>query len=122
MRGVALLLAALILASSAFTGLRQGPRLMGEAATPAQQTVAVGQIVYAVAALVALVGLWRRQSWTLAVTIVWAVATTAVGATASIAWSDAAGPSTALLAGLVTAILAGWVVWFAWYLRRRPEP
>lgn len=121
MRGIALLLAALILASSAFTGLRQGPRLLGEAAGPAQFVVAVGQIVYAVAALVALVGLWRRQAWTFAVTAVWALATTTVAATASMAWSNA-GLGTAFLAGLVTATLAGWVVWFAWYLRRHPEP
>lgn len=83
--------------------------------------VAVGQIVYAVTALLALVGLWRRQAWSVAVTAAWAAATTTVAAVASVAWSDA-GPGTALLAGLVTAILTGWVVWFAWYLRRNPGP
>lgn len=119
MRSIALLVAALILASSVINGLRQGPRLLGDAASTAQQVVAVGQIVYAAAALLALMGLWRRQAWTLAVTAVWAVATTTVAAVASVAWSDA-GLGTALLAGLVTAILAGWVVWFMWYLRRNP--
>jgi hypothetical protein len=121
MRGIALLVAALILASSVINGLRQGPRLLGEAANTAQLVVAVGQILYAGAALLALIGLWRRQAWTLPVAAVWAVATTAVAAVASVAWSDA-GIGTALLAGLVTAILAGWVVWFTWYLRRNPGP
>ena len=121
MRSIALLVAALMLASSVFNGLSQGPRLLGDAANAAQQVVAVGQIVYAVTALLALVGLWRRQPWAVAVTAAWAAATTTVAAVASVAWSDA-GLGTALLAGLVTAILTGWVVWFAWYLRRNPGP
>lgn len=121
MRRVGLTLAALILAFSVYNGLRGGPSLLRDAVNPRQVVVAVGQIVYAVTALLALLGLWRRSPWALAVTAAWALATIVVGAVASIAWSDA-GMGTALSAGLVTAILVGWVVWFVWYLTRsRPD-
>lgn len=120
MRIIGIALTILILAFAVFNGLREGPNLLRDAANSRQLVVGVGQLVYAATALLALVGLWRRQRWAVAVTALWAVATTVVGAVASVAWSDA-GLSTALLAGLMTAILTGWVVWFVWYLgRSRP--
>lgn len=119
MRAVGLMLAVMILAFSVFTGLRDGLPLLKEAANNLQLVVAVGQIAYAVTALLALLGLWRRQSWTLAATSAWALATIVVGSVASIAWSDP-NLMVALLAGLVTAVVVGWVVWFVWYHFRTP--
>jgi ribose/xylose/arabinose/galactoside ABC-type transport system permease subunit len=113
MRAVGLILAALILAFSAFNGLREGPGLLSDAANGRQQVVAIGQIISGVTALVALIGLWRRQGWALAVTSSWALATIVVGSVASIAWTDV-NIGVALLAGLITAIITGWVVWFVW--------
>jgi hypothetical protein len=117
MRSVGLILAVLILVFSVYNGLRGGPSLLGAAENGRQQVVAVGQIVSALAAVLALVGLWRRQRWTLAATSLWAFATTVVGAVASIAWTDVR-IGVALLAGLITAIVTGWVVWFVWYHSR----
>jgi hypothetical protein len=102
---------------SVYNGLKEGPNLIGDAVNARQQIVAVGQIVYAVTALLALIGLWRRQRWTLAMTSLWALATTVVGAVASIAWTEP-NIGVALLAGLITAIIVGWVVWFVWYHSR----
>lgn len=117
MRAVGLLLAVLIMGFSVYNGLREGPSLIGDAVNGRQQIVAIGQIVSALAALLALIGLWRRQSWTLAATFLWAVALTVVGAVASIAWTDV-NIGVALIAGLITAIITGWVVWFVWYHSR----
>ena len=107
----------MILAYSVYNGLRGGPRLLGDAENTRQLVVAVGQIVSAGAALLALVGLWRRQTWTLAATAAWALATTVVGAVAAIAWTDVK-IGTALLSGVISAIIVGWVVWFVWYQGR----
>jgi hypothetical protein len=117
MRKIGLFLAVLIMGFSVYNGLREGPNLIGDAVNGRQQIVAIGQIVSALAALVALTGWWRRQSWTLAATSSWAVALTVVGAVASIAWTDV-NIGIALLAGLMTAIITGWVVWFVWYHSR----
>lgn len=117
MRAVGLILAVLILVFSAYNGLREGPSLIGDAANGRQQIVAISQIVAALAALVSLVGLWRRQPWTLAATSLWAVSTIILGAVASIAWTDVK-IGVALLTGLMAAIIAGWVVWFVWYHSR----
>ena len=117
MRAVGLILTVLILAFGVYNGIREGPSLLGDATNTRQQVVAVGQILYALTALLALIGLWRRQPWTLAVTSLWAVSTTIVGAVASIAWTDV-NIGTALLAGLMSAIIVGWVVWFVWYHSR----
>ena len=119
MRAVGLMLAVLILVFSVYNGLRGGPPLLSEAENSLQTIVAIGQIVYAAAAVLALIGLWRRQRWTLAAASAWALATIVVGSVASIAWSDA-GFSIALLAGLITAVVVGWVVWFVWYHLRTP--
>ena len=114
MRAVGLILTVLILVFSAYNGLREGPNLIGDAVNDRQQIVAIAQIVSALAALVSLVGLWRRQAWTLAATSLWAVSTIILGAVASIAWTDVK-VGIALLAGLMTATIVGWVVWFVWY-------
>ena len=117
MRAVALILAVLMLVFSVYNGFREGPNLMGDAVNGRQQVVAVGQLVYAVTALLALVGLWRRQRWTLAATFSWALSTSITGAVASIAWTEP-NIGVALLAGLMSAVITGWVVWFVWYLSR----
>lgn len=117
MRQVGLILAILILVFSVYNGLRGGPALLNDAANTRQLVVAVGQIVSAAAAILALLGLWRRQSWTLAAASAWALATTVVGAVASIAWTEI-NIRTAMLSGVITAIVVGWVVWFVWYQGR----
>lgn len=117
MRAVALILAVLMLVFSVYNGFREGPNLLGDAVNGRQRIVAYGQLVYAVTALLALIGLWRRQRWTLGVTFVWALSTTVVGAVASIAWTEP-NIGVALLAGLMSAVITGWVVWFVWYLAR----
>ena len=118
MRAVALILAVLMLVFSVYNGSREAPGLLtGEAENVRQQIVGVGQVVYAVTALLALIGLWRRQRWTLAATFAWALSTSITGAIASIAWTEP-NIGIALLAGLMGAIITGWVVWFVWYLAR----
>lgn len=114
MRSVGITLAILMLAFSAFNGFREGPNLWGDAVDTRQSVVAFGQIVSAASAVLALVGIWRRQKWTLAVASVWALATIMV---ASVAGS-VGGVGAALLAGLAAAVVVSWVVWFAWYLER----
>lgn len=117
MRAVGLILAVLMLVFSAYNGFREGPNLLGDALNGRQRIVAYGQLVYAVTALLALIGLWRRQRWTLAMTSLWALATSITGAVASIAWTEP-NIGIALLAGLISAIITGWVVWFVWYSAR----
>ena len=114
MRSVGMTLAILMLAFSAFNGFREGPGLWGDAANTRQSVVAVGQIVSAASAVLTLIGIWRRQKWTLAVASVWALATMMV---ASVAGS-VGGVGTAFLSGLAAAVIVGWVVWFVWYLER----
>ena len=117
MRAVGLILAVLMLVFSVYNGFREGPNLLGDAVNGRQKVVAIGQIVYAVSALLALIGLWRRQRWTLAMASLWALSTSVVGAVASIAWTEP-NIGIALLAGLISAIVTGWVVWFVWYSAR----
>lgn len=117
MRSLGILLVVLVFAFSVFNGFREGPNLLGDALNTRQYVVAVGQVFYAVTALLALIGLWRRRPWVVTITAAWAVATTLVGAVASVAWSDA-GLGTALVAGLATAIVVGLVVWFVRYWSR----
>lgn len=117
MRAVALILAVLMLVFSVYNGFREGPNLLGDAVNGRQRIVAYGQLMYAVTALLALIGLWRRQRWTLAATFLWALSTSITGAVASIAWTEP-NIGIALLAGLMGAVITGWVVWFVWYLAR----
>ena len=118
MRAVALILAVLMLVFSVYNGFREAPGLLsGEAENVRQQIVGVGQLAYAVTALLALIGLWRRRRWTLAATFAWALSTSLTGAVASIAWTEP-NIGIALLAGLISAIVTGWVVWFVWYSAR----
>jgi hypothetical protein len=102
----------LLLVFLIYNGFREGPVLLGQAVSHLQRVVAVGQIVYATAALLALIGLWRRRGWAIPMLGVWCVACVIVAAAASIAWTE---PRwwVAALSGVATLVVCVPIVWLA---------
>ncbi|MGH7471457.1 MAG: hypothetical protein ACRENP_26195 [Longimicrobiales bacterium] len=98
-----------LLALSAYWGFTQGPREIATTATFAQKAVGIGQIVYALCGLLAILCLWFRPRWAKPVAVVWAAAVTLTAVLAALAWPASLG--TAAVAVAIFAGLGWMVVW-----------
>lgn len=114
--GVAVVLVGL----TVYTGFSDAPGVLSSAVNAPQMLVGVTQLIYAVSAVLVLIGVWSRLPWTPAVALTWAVATTATAGVATVAWGDGGvGASVAAVGG--AGISTGLVVWcIARYLRAAP--
>jgi hypothetical protein len=98
-----------LLALSAYWGFTNGPREIRTTASVLQKAVGVGQILYALAAVLGLLALWFRPGWAVRAAIVWALILTVTVVVATIAWS--APLRGALAASGVAAAVAAFAVW-----------
>jgi hypothetical protein len=89
--------------------------------TPGQRVATVAQLVYAVAALLAIVALLGRSRYTVALLVVWDVAVTITAGMAPIVWGQT-GPGPGLVAAGATAVVAALVTWGAVRHLRGPAP
>lgn len=101
----------LSLAFCVYNGLREGPSLLRDALNPLQLIVAISQLAYAVFALLALVGWWRRRAWTRAVLAAWSVAVATVSGAASVAWEESPQAWIAAVSALAAAAVSAAVAW-----------
>jgi hypothetical protein len=108
----------LLLGSTAFFGT-EGIDDFAEAATVGQKVCSVAVVLYGITAAVALLGLFLRKRWTLAVTLVWTAALLVSGTLAPRVWGDAELPwwITALSAVVILAIGIGVTMLVRWLLR-----
>ena len=110
-------IAVVLVGLTVYTGFADAPGVLRQASNAQQVIVGVTQLVYAVSAVLLLLGLWRRQAWTLVAARTWAVATTVTAGVATVAWGEA-GVGAALAAVGGAGISTGLVVWcIARYLR-----
>jgi len=108
----------LLLLAAAYLGLTGGFGLLREAHTVVQMLATGMELLYGLAALLALVALALRHRWTLRLLIVWAAAVTATSALAPWVWGGASWIS-GLEAAVAVGVLLSAVLWSWLHLGRR---
>jgi hypothetical protein len=118
MRKAAWILALALLFVSAFFGLYNGPRELGDGTTNLQRSVSLGVILYGVLGLVGGIGLARKRPWVVTVCATWALVVVYVASVASFAYHDPTLSKDGTIvgvffAGVATALIGAFVVWAA---------
>lgn len=102
----------LLLVAAAYFGLTGGFELLRQAHSGVQRLATGMELLYGLAALLALVALASRHRWTLRLLIVWAAAVTATSALAPWVWGGTTwmvGAEAGATVGVVLAVvLWGW--------------
>jgi hypothetical protein len=106
------MLIVVVLGAAAWLGLTEGLEELQEAESPGQQVAASFQLLYGAAALVSVITLFARPSWTVWALVVWSVALTVTGTMAPVVWGGADW-RVGVLAGVVTLSIAALVAWGA---------
>ena len=103
----------LLLLASAYLGLTDGIGLLREAHTAARRLATGTELLYGLTALLALVAMASRHTWTLHLLVVWAAAVAATSALAPVVWGGTSwrvGAESGAAVGVVLAV----VVW-SWH-------
>jgi Predicted membrane protein (DUF2127) len=111
-----------LLLSTAFLGIINGPSDLREVESTGQFVVGLAVTIYGVAGLTAAYGLWRRKRWTAPWTMIWAVGAITAASVSPIAYG--AGEVTTgvgVTSGVAAAAIVGAVLLFVfWELRHAP--
>jgi hypothetical protein len=118
MRKAAWIVAMVLTGITGCMGLLNGPRELGSATTPLQQSVSIGVTLYGVLGVLAAIGLWRRRPWSVTVATAWALVVCYVATVASFAFSDPGFEQQGTTAGVIgacvsTLLIGALVVWAA---------
>jgi hypothetical protein len=103
----------LLLLASAYLGLTGGIPLVREAHTAARALATGTELLYGVAALLALVALANRYRWSFRVLIVWAAGLTATSGLAPVVWGNTS-VRTGVVSGAVAGVVLALILW-AWH-------
>jgi len=111
-RSIGLGVLVLALLASAYNGLWEGWSELQNDDTPPMRLATATQLLYGLAALLALLALARRATrrWVFPLLLVWAFATTATATLAPIVYGGRP-LGTGIAAGAITALLVGPAVW-----------
>jgi hypothetical protein len=111
-----------LLLSTAFLGIMNGPSDLREVESTGQFVVGLAVTTYGIAGLTAAYGLWRRKRWTVPSTMIWAVGAITAASVSPIAYGGGEVTiAVALTSGLAAAAIVGAVLLFVlWDLRHPP--
>ncbi len=107
-----LVAALVLLAATAWLGLRNGLHQFSQATTVGQELETVSELAYGVLGALACGALLTARRWAVIVVLGWGAAVTAACALAAASWGGA-GWGAALAAGMSGAVVALFVVWLA---------